>query len=46
MKLKKNTSIHMPLEDKILSTVVWILMILLTIVILYPMIFILSSSLF
>lgn len=44
MKLKKKTSIQMPLEDKILNVVVWILMILLTVVVLYPLIFILSSS--
>ena len=41
---KKNGLIQMPLEDKVLNTIVWILMILLTIVVMYPLIFILSSS--
>ena len=41
---KKNGPIQMPLEDKILSAIVWTLMILLSIIVMYPLIFILSSS--
>ena len=42
--IKKSTAIREPLEDRILNAVVWTLMILLTIVVMYPLIFILSSS--
>ena len=43
-KKKKNGPIQMPLEDKILNAVVWTMMTLLSIIVLYPLIFILSSS--
>ena len=43
MKLKKKTSIQMPLEDKILNAVVWVLMILLTIVVLPPLFALLAT---
>lgn len=42
--IKKSTAIREPLEDRILNAVVWTLMILLTIVVMYPLIFIVSSS--
>ena len=42
--IKKSTAIKEPLEDRILNVIVWTLMILLTVVVLYPLIFILSSS--
>ena len=41
---KKNGPIQMPLEDKILSAIVWTMMILLSIIVMYPLIFVLSSS--